>query len=227
MDGASEAAPEGLARALADFRAEAMGRMPEGIRQALMAAAERLAASGIAERAVKVGDRAPDFALPDTAGRTVRLADLRAAGPVVVSFYRGGWCPFCSLEMAHLGRAREAIERAGARIVAISPQTPEASGATDAKLHPGFPLLCDAGGEVAAAYGLRYALEPELVAAYRAMGTDLPAANGTGDWSLPVPATYVIGPDGTVRAAHVDTDYTTRMEPRAVLEALGAAGPGT
>lgn len=220
MGAQGQAASDGLNAALAAARDEAMRRIPEEIRRRMATAAARLRDSPLAAMAVQVGDRAPGFALPDTEGHTVRLEDLLRRGPVVLSFYRGGWCPFCSIEMAHLARAREAIERAGAHIVAISPQTLAASKDSAAKFHPGFPLLADEGGVVADAYGLRYDLDADLVAAYRSFGVDLPAVNGEDRWSLPVPATYVIGTDGIVTAAHVNTDYTTRMEPADIIRAL-------
>jgi len=223
MEGTPQQAPQGLNAELAATREAGFAQMPPEVREAMARAAAELAGSGIAERAVQVGDPAPDFALPDTRGNRVRLAALRERGPVVVAFYRGGWCPFCSIEMAHLARARAAIEAAGASLVAISPQTPDASRDSEAKFHPGFPLLSDTGGRVAAGYGLKYDLTPELIAVYRGFGLDIPKSNGEDAWSLPVPATYVIGTDGLVRAAHVDTDYTRRMEPSAVLAALEAA----
>lgn len=212
-----------LNREMARAREGMLAQMPPEVVDKMARSGRALAASGLAERAVGVGDTAPDFALPAARGGTVRLSELLSRGPVVVSFFRGGWCPYCTLEAGALKRAVPEIERLGASLVAIAPQTEEANRETDAGWSPGFPLLADAGGGVAARYGLLYPLDDTLREVYRGFGVDLEKANGNDRWELPIPATYVVGTDGTVRAAYVHTDYTTRMEPAAILAAL--SGP--
>ncbi|WP_412070446.1 peroxiredoxin-like family protein [Rubrivirga sp. IMCC43871] len=170
--------------------------------------------------AVSVGDLAPSFELPNAIGQTVRLADLLAQGPVVLTFYRGGWCPYCSLELKALQNALPAITEAGARLVAISPQTPDATLSTTEKKALTFDVLSDVGNVIAREYGLVFEVPADLVEAYQGFGIDLEAANGDGTHELPMPATFVIDIDGTVRYAFVDPDYTKRAEPADVLAAL-------
>ena len=168
------------------------------------------------------GDAAPDFTLPDATGKPVHLADLLASGPVVLAFYRGGWCPYCTLELRALQAALPEIESAGARLVAVSPQTPDASLSTAEKDSLSFDVLSDAGGDVADRYGLRWTLPDDLRAVYGQFGLDLETANGDDTFTLPVPATYVVATDGTIRFAVADPDYTTRAEPADVVAALHA-----
>ena len=169
-----------------------------------------------------VGDTAPDFSLPDATGKTVHLSSLLADGPVVLAFYRGGWCPYCSLELRALQAALPEITAAGAALVAVSPQTPDASLSTAETNDLAFPVLSDAGNAVADAFGLRWTAPDDLRAIYDQFGLDMAAANGDESYTLPVPATFVIGQDSVVRYAFADPDYTKRAEPADVVAALEA-----
>ena len=175
--------------------------------------------------ALGVGAEAPDFALPDATGREVRLSDLLAEGPVVLTFYRGAWCPYCNTQLRDYQDILGEIEEAGATLVAVSPQTPDGSMTTVQRNGLAFPVLSDVGNAVSRRYGLVFEVDGQTRERYQAVGVDLTAVNGTDAWELPVPATYVIGPDGTVGAAFVEADYTQRASARQVLDALrrGAA----
>ena len=173
-----------------------------------------------AGRALGVGDVAPDFALPDATGRDVRLSDLLERGPVVLTFYRGAWCPYCNTQLRDYQDALGEIERAGATLVAVSPQAPDGSVTTAERNGLAFPVLSDVGNRVSRAYGLVFAVDARTRERYEAVGVDLAEANGDGAWELPVPATYVIDRAGTVRAAFVEADYTQRAPARQVLDAL-------
>lgn len=201
---------------------EFLAGVPEDVRLTLMQAAQQLADTGIAERAVNVGTQAPDFELPDVKGQPVRLSERLARGPVVLSFYRGGWCPYCNLELAALQRRLPEIEGLGAALIAVSPQTPDQSLSTAERHALRFDVLSDVGDRTARAYGLVFQVPESLRPIYQGWGIDLPVWNGDESWELPIPATYVIDRDATIRAAHVDTDYTRRMEPEAILAALHA-----
>jgi len=179
-----------------------------------------LAASGIAQRALKAGDCAPDFRLPDARGGSLRLNSLLAAGPVVLSFYRGGWCPYCNLELRALQQALPGITRLGATLVAVSPQTPDESLSTAEKNALVFPVLSDAGSATAKSFGTAYDLAEELRPIYTRFGHALPDKNGDESWVLPIPATYIIDTDGTITLAFVDVDYRNRLEPADILAAL-------
>ena len=209
-----------LAYDLAAFRAEFMGKVPAEIRDAMERADAELIASGIVEKALKAGNKAPAFTLPDVTGDDIALRDLLKSGPVVLSFYRGGWCPYCSLELRALQAALPEVEALGARLVAVSPQTPDESLSTAEKNELAFAVLSDGGSKVAKSFGIAFDLAEELRPIYSQFGHGLPEMNGSGKWVLPMPATYVIDRDGTIAFAFVDPDYRNRLEPAAILEVL-------
>jgi peroxiredoxin len=203
----------------------------EGVRQqapaevfaAIEAANAKLEISGIAGRALKAGDRIPDFDLPDATGKVVRSADLLAAGPLVISFYRGSWCPYCSLELKTLQQNLSEFRARGATLVAISPQTPDESLTTKQKNELAFPVLSDAGSKVARKFGLVFTLDETLKPIFKAFGIDLLAHNGVDTWELPIPATYVVAKSGKIVSACVDVDYRNRAEPAEILKSLDKA----
>ena len=185
-------------------------------------ATDAVRASGLADSALTVGDAAPTFSLPNASGETVALSDVLASGPVILTFYRGGWCPYCNLELRAYQAMLPEIEAAGATLVAVSPQTPDASLTTQEKKDLTFTVLSDEGNAVARQFGLVHTLPADLVAAYDQFGLDVAGSNGDASGDLPLPATYVIDPDGTIRYAFVDADYTKRAEPSEVLASLQA-----
>eukprot|EP01040_Poterioochromonas_malhamensis_P023633 gene23633-29034_t len=175
-----------------------MGAAPPEIRDAMARADLELAASGVAEQALKAGDPAPDFELPGVDGRTIRLSALLRDGPVIVSFYRGGWCPYCNLELRALQSALPQVRALGAQLVAISPQTPDESLSTAEKNALAFPVLSDVGSETARSFGIAFDLADELRPIYARFGHALPDRNGDESWVLPIPATFVIDSTGIV-----------------------------
>jgi peroxiredoxin len=211
-----------LATALAEQQTAIASKAPTGVLDVLERSIAAIAEVGITAAAVAVGDQAPTFVLPDATGNPVSLHELLADGPVVVSFYRGGWCPYCNLELRALQAALPEITAAGARLVAISPQTPDESLSTQEKADLTFDVLSDADADVSRRYGLVYTLDDDTRHVYAAFGNDLARINGTDTWELPVPATYVIGRDGTVTYAFVDPDYRHRAEPADVVAAVNA-----
>ncbi|MET8509053.1 peroxiredoxin-like family protein [Streptomyces sp. NPDC004787] len=206
-------------RALHASRGE---RIPAELMAVMDRAAAELAASGQADRALAVGEQAPAFALPSATGATVSLDALLAAGPVVLTFYRGAWCPFCNLALRALQQHHDGITARGARLVAVSPQVPDASLSLTEKHALAFDVLSDLGSDTAKAYGLAFDLSDELAAVYERLGFDLQHVNGGHPRTLPLPATYVLDREGTVRWAFVHTDYTLRAEPADILTALDA-----
>jgi peroxiredoxin len=212
---------ETLSAQLANYRAGWRGRVPAD-RQALMDQhVAHLAASGIARSAKQVGDRAPDIRLRDQHGDIFDVATLRAKGPVVVTFYRGGWCPFCNLELKAYQAVLPSIAAAGASIVAISPEKPDDTVSTSEKNALSFPVLSDIGHAVGKAFGVVYAFTDEVRQVYDGFKLDIPSKNGTpDDWSLPLSATYVVGKDGVILFADTRVDYRERTEPLEVLRVL-------
>lgn len=183
-------------------------------------ATAELVASGQALNARKAGDKAPGFTLKDSDNHVVSSAELLAKGPLVVSFYRGAWCPYCNLELQALQAALPQIEARGARVVAISPQTASNSRKSQREHHLTFPILSDEKSRVAAAFGLRFSLPDYLVELYKGFKNDLPTVNDDPAWVLPMPARYVIGADGVIAYAEVNPDYTQRPDPSELLPVL-------
>jgi peroxiredoxin len=209
-----------LEERIAAFRSKFLSQVPEEIQHLMRGAELRLEESGAAMRAMKTGDRAPAFDLPNAHGETVSSLELLARGPVVLSFYRGDWCPYCNLELKALQERVAEIEALGARLVAVSPQTPDATTDTATRNKLTFEVLSDTGNTVAKSFGLDFELAEELRPIYKNWGADLEKLNGEPPFSLPMAATYVIGCDGTIIESFVDTDYTERMEPQAIVDAL-------
>jgi len=208
----------------ADFEAgKPPYNVPPSVIETMHRATDELIASGAAARALKAGDRAPAFTLKDADGKNVSSADLLERGPLIVSFYRGVWCPFCNMELQALQAALPEFEAAGAKLAAISPQTAPNSRKSVRQNGLGFPILSDPGNEVAAAFGLRFALPAYLVDLYKGLKNDLPAFNGDASWTLPIPARYVIGQDGTILYAEVNPDHTRRPEPEDMLPSVRRA----
>lgn len=208
----------------ADFEAgKPPYNVPRSVIETMRKATAELKATGQAERAKKVGDKAPAFLLKDPEGNVVSSEELLRKGPLVVSFYRGVWCPYCNMELQALQEALPEFEKLGASLVAISPQTAPNSRKSTRQNNLTFPILSDEKGNVGEAFGLKFKLPDYLVDLYKSLKNDLPAFNDDPDWTLPMPARYVIGQDGTILYSEVNPDYTRRPEPEDMLDALRRA----
>jgi peroxiredoxin len=210
----------GLERDLDDFRAEFERKAPAGRAALYNAKIEELRASFPLGSVFAIGDTAPNFALPDVHGRMIALYDALRGGPVILAFYRGGWCPYCDLQLRAYQSALRTIVDLGARLLAVSPQLPDGSLSTAEKNRLEFDVLSDVGNGVARSFGLVYSLPEELREALRSNGKDLPGINGDKSWALPVPATFVIAPDRRVMLAHIDVDYRRRLAPEDIIASL-------
>jgi peroxiredoxin len=178
---------------------------------------------GIEEQVLPVGAAAPQFQLPDQNGKSVHSQDLLDKGKLIVNFYRGRWCPFCMTELEAWREALPQIEAAGAALVAISPQLQRHGAFTAGQHKLRFPVLSDLENQVARQFGIVYDVPEEQKSLYKAVFVNLENLNGTKyeEWSLPLPATYVIGQDGKVEYAFASADYMERAEPAEVLQLLG------
>jgi peroxiredoxin len=193
---------------------------PPEVLAGLGAEIKKLAESGIARQALQVGSKAPNFTLPDAHGKPVTLSTLLAKGPAVVTFYRGGWCPFCDLQLRAYQGALGAIHDLGAELVAISPQTPDYALTDVEKKQLTFPVLTDKGNRVAREFKLVFALSDELKKLQTHFGSVLPKFNGDESWELPMPGTFVLDRQGVVKFASVDPNWMVRVEPGVLVEAL-------
>jgi len=197
-----------------------MSSLPDNEAQLVGASFEKLNASHTGESAIVAGEIAPDFTLPGATGELVNLHRKLNDGPVVLSFYRGGWCPFCNLELQALQALLPEIKSLGASLIGISPETPDNSLSTVEKHQLEFEVLSDTGNKTARDYGLLFTVYEEMRPLYLKWGLDVPASNGDDSWELPIPATYIIDSNCVARAAHVNKDYTRRMEPEQILTTL-------
>ena len=170
--------------------------------------------------ALRVGDQAKDCRLPNASGGEQTLAVLLKEGPLVISFYRGGWCPYCNLEFKALSDALPKINQLGAKLIGISPELPDNSMSTKEKHQLPFDVLSDVGNKVAREYGIVMDVPPSMVPLYIKWGLNVPRTNGDESWELPIPATYVIDEDGKVTFAFVNKNYTERCEPAEIIKAL-------
>ena len=197
--------------------------MPAEVLATMARTTGELKGAGIENRALRAGDRIPDFSLPNQHGQMRRFADYLAKSTVVLNIYRGGWCPYCNLEMKALAGALPEIEAAGARLIGMTPEDPDHAQETAGRLDIGIEILSDAGNAVSERFGLVFSLAEELRPIYLGAGLDIPAYNGDDSFRLPVPATYIIGSDGVIKADFVDADYTRRMEPSEIVALLEQA----
>lgn len=171
--------------------------------------------------ALALGKKALDFVLPDAQGKSVSLNNLLANGPVVVTFYRGSWCPYCNLQLTALQARLADIHTLGAQLVAISPEVPDESLTKNEVSEMDFIVLSDQNANVAAEYGVAWQV-PDMLLEHMKVDRQLDLEtinNGNGN-VLPIPATYVISRDGIVTWRYVDVDYRTRSEPQDIIEAL-------
>jgi len=174
----------------------------------------------LAANILAVGAKAPEFQLSDHDGKPVSSSDLLAKGRLVLCFIRGRWCPFCVGQMEAMNLAVPEIAQVGASLIAISPQTVKQSFFMHDQHKLRFPLLADAGNQVARKFALTYRVPELQEAVYRRAFVNLPFANGDESWELPIPATYILDRDGSVLYASANEDYTERPEPGEIIAAL-------
>ncbi|WP_340158588.1 peroxiredoxin-like family protein [uncultured Maribacter sp.] len=173
------------------------------------------------KNALKVGEQAPNFELPDALGNQIKLSGLLENGAVVVTFYRGSWCPYCNLQLRALQAKLPEIQSLGATLVAISPEVPDASMTKNEISEMDFTVLSDQDAKVASKYGVAWEVPEFLLDHMRVdRNLDLKQVNNGNGTALPIPATFIIGTDGAIQWSYVNVDYRTRSEPDEIVEAL-------
>lgn len=213
-----------LEQQINEFKAQIATQAPPQVVEQFGKHINMLVESGVEKNALKVGDKAPTFTLPDSLGRQVSLSELLLQGPVVVTFYRGEWCPYCNLQLHAYQQILPQIKELGTTLVAISPQTPDHSLSMSEKHELAFPVLSDQGNKVARQFGLVYSIEEQTRALLKSIGSDISVFNGDESWELPVPGTFIIEQDSSIRLAYADADFTHRLEPSTLLAGLRALG---
>lgn len=210
---------------LARRRRLVAARFPERDLSTIEQAIERLEMLQIAETSIEAGDTLPDFALPDAQGRVVRSDELLARAPLVLSFFRGSWCPYCDATFRAMEAARPAIAAAGGTLVGICPDQPDELRRTIEALELGFPLLSDHESRVARLCGLRWEVNETHAEMLARLGVDLPRRHDSREWALPLPAAYIVDGEGVVRFVHAKADWRRRAEPGDLIAFLmGMAG---
>jgi peroxiredoxin len=194
--------------------------VPAATREIHQRAISDLKTKKLEENALSAGAKAPAFELNDHDGKLISSTEFLAKGKLVLCFFRGRWCPFCVGQLEAMNLIASDILKAGASLAAISPQTVQQSSFMHDQHKLRFPLLSDAANKVARQFGLTYRVPGLQEAVYRRAFVNLPFTNGDESWELPIPATYVLDRDGTVRYASANEDYTERPEPNDIVLAL-------
>ena len=197
-----------------------LAKFPEEIKNVIFDDLKQLSESGLIESAPNTNDILKDFNLPNHRGEVSSLAELRKRGPVVVTFYRGGWCPYCNLELRAYQEILPQIQAAGATLVAITPELPDESLTTSERHALEFEVLTDKNSDYAREIGVVFTVSERLRPIYQSFGIDLEKHNGAGQFDVPLAATYVVDAAGTIVYAVVDADYTIRAEPSEVVKVL-------
>lgn len=193
---------------------------PQKTRMIMENAIEELRNSTVMQSALKKGDKIPKFSLNDVKRGKVDSHELLKKGPLIITFYRGGWCPYCNLQLRDLQKHLATIKAQGAELVAISPERPDKTAETIKKQDLKFYVLSDNKGEVADLFGLTYKLPSELIDLYKKFGINLKKANGTSEWELPLSATYIVNKNAEIVYAFVDADYKKRAETKELVRIL-------
>lgn len=180
---------------------------------------ESVEKSGIVSAAKQVGDTAPDFTLNNALGQPVALSDYLKKGKVVLTWYRGGWCPYCNLTLHALQEELANFKANGANLIALTPELPDESISTSEKHDLNFEVLSDIGNKVAKKYGIVFKLTDEVAKMYN-LSFDLNNHNGDTSNELPMAVTYIINQNGEIEYAFIDADYRNRAEPSEITEIL-------
>lgn len=209
-----------LNRELKKLKEQTLKNIPEEYVEVMLKDVEIQVKKGITKNALTIGEMIPDFELENAVGERVRIEDLLENGPLVISFYRGAWCPYCNMELAAYQEALSELTEAGGQLVAISPELPDASMSLIEKHGLKYQILSDVNNEVARQFGLVFKLSDSLQKVYGKLGLDLSVGQGNSNYELPFSATYVINSDGRVVEMSVQYDYTQRLEPDVAIERI-------
>lgn len=195
-------------------------KLPADVLALMNTTNEELIAQHIKDNALQIGQKVESFSLANHKGENIELADLLKKGPVIISFYRGGWCPYCNLELKALNDYLPQFKTQSAQLVAISPQLPDETISTAQKNDLEFDVLSDVSNKVAEQFGLLFTLDERIQALYTQFGIDFEHYYGDKSFKLPLPATYVINQEGIITYAFLNEDYTLRAEPTDIMAAL-------
>ena len=209
-----------LNKDLETLHEEILNSLPADLRKKLILENEKLFSSLLEEKALKAGSNVPDVLFRDESLKAVYLKDLLKNNHVVVSFFRGTWCPYCNLELESLARINDQIEKKGAKLIAVTPELYEFAEERIKKNNFNFQVLTDLGNKAADKFGLVFELPREYREIYKRLSVNLNILNGEDSWVLPMPATFIISKQGIIESTYINADYTKRMEPDDILKKL-------
>jgi peroxiredoxin len=205
--------------------AEVLKSLPTDMRNRYLLEKKHLLTRFLTEKALQKGTQAPDVIFRDKDLQPVHLYDLLQQHHVVLSFFRGTWCPYCNLELVYLNKIKDQVEAKDALLIATSPELYRFTKETIKKNNINFPVFTDLGNKAANAFGLVFDLPPSFQKLYKEVNVHINKLNDDDSWTLPVPATFIISKDRTITSAYVKADYTQRMEPDDILEQLKLLQP--
>lgn len=209
-----------LTNQLAELQAQSLAKTPDNIKLIMANATETVRESHLVANAPKVGEKLKNFNLPNQLGKKRTLRELCEDGPVIVTFYRGGWCPYCNLALRAYQDVLQDIKTLGATFVAITPELPDASMSTSEKNELEFEILTDDTSQYARELGLVFTLAEDLRPVYESFGIDVEKHNGKGQFDLPLAATFIVDATGTITSTFVHADYRLRKDPSEIVTEL-------
>lgn len=209
-----------LNRELKKLKEQTLKNIPDEYVDVMLKDVESQVKKDITKNALAIGEIIPNFELENAVGERVNVEDLLENGPLVISFYRGAWCPYCNMELAAYQEVLSDLIEAGGQLVAISPELPDSSMSLIEKHGLKYQILSDVNNEVAKSFGLVFKLSDSLQNTYKKLGLDIATGQGNSNYELPFPATYIINSDGRVVERSVQYDYTQRLEPELAIERI-------
>lgn len=210
-----------LIKDIENYKSSFIKKVPDDIQAIMSNSTQKLIHKELSKQALRENDLIPEFTLLNTTNQLIHINDvLDKHDYVVLSFYRGSWCPYCNLELKHLEKIQASLKILHTELIAISPQTNEQSLQAKEKLNLSFDILCDKNNAVAKKFGLVFSLDDELRPIYENFGIDILKSNKNGTFDLPMPATYVINKNHKIIYSFIDEDYTKRCEPNDILHAI-------
>lgn len=208
-----------LTELLAERKANNLKKIPTNISEIMEQSTQLLLEKSLSNNALKVGETLPEFSLPNALGKTISSTNLKSEY-LVLAFYRGGWCPYCNLELKALQSILNELSKLNAELIAITPETPDNSLSTAEKNELTFTVLSDIDNLYAKSLGLVFKLPEDLIDVYKGFNLPLDKHNGNEDYELPMPATYILNKERAVIYSFVPEDYTLRLDPNIILDTL-------
>jgi len=209
-----------LTEKLKEHASQSANRIPQPVQEIMAKGINSLKDDKLVTKALKTGDKIPEIELLNATGKKVSIQELLKNNKIVLSFYRGGWCPYCNLELKALQQQQQEFDKLGAKLVAISPETPDNSLTTSEKNNLSFEVLSDLDNKIAKEFNLVFTLPEDLREVYNSFGINLVQSNGNNDHQLPISATYIIDQDGTIKYDFIKEDYKERADPQEIINSL-------